>query len=102
MGYSMWTDYAGSMWRYTEWVKYGCKHWRVTAGSGGCDAADYRPLWDELHASELYNLTADPDETLNVADQPQVADERKALQSMLHAGWRAASPGGTSTEKVLV
>ncbi len=66
MGYSMRTD----RYRYTEWV---------TPGS------DEKPV-------ELYDYTADPDETQNLAVLAEHAPLVKELSQRLHAGWRAGLP----------
>ena len=41
---------------------------------------------------ELYDYEADPDETVNIATQPENAELVAHLSEQLHAGWRAALP----------
>jgi arylsulfatase A-like enzyme len=67
MGYSMRTE----RFRYTEWRN------RKT---------------NELMARELYDHKKDPQENVNVVDQPQYESDIRRLASMLKGGWRAALP----------
>merc|ERR1712232_1266888 len=55
MGYSMMTRSGDNLYRYTEWVGF--------AGP----SANFRPDWDTLVATELYNHTTDAAENDNVA-----------------------------------
>lgn len=66
MGYSMRTD----RYRYTEWVEPG----------------------KEPVGIELYDHQNDPDENINIANQPENKELVLKLSKMLHAGWRAALP----------
>lgn len=66
MGYSMRTD----RYRYTEWSEPGAQPVGV----------------------ELYDHREDPDENVNLADQPERKDLIEALSKQLHAGWRGALP----------
>lgn len=61
----------GCFYRYTEWV----------------EAKDYKPVWDKNNGVELYNITADPEENVNIASK---APEElvNALKKVLHEGWR--------------
>ena len=67
MGYSMRTD----RYRFTEWA---------------VPAKNFREI-------ELYDYEKDPQENVNVAQQPENAELVKRFTEMLHAGWRAALPG---------
>jgi arylsulfatase A-like enzyme len=42
----------------------------------------------------LFNLEKDPDETVNLADDPAYADVKKELAELLHKGWKEALPPG--------
>ena len=66
MGYSMRTDHH----RYTEWV-------------------DRRGM---VTARELYDFTASPSETVNVADRTENRSLVESLAQRLRAGWRSAGP----------
>jgi len=68
MGYAMRTD----RYRYVEWVDR----------AGG-----------KVEGRELYDHRNDPDENVNLADQPAQANTVKELSEMLRAGWKAAQPG---------
>lgn len=57
--------------RYTEW-----KH--IKSG--------------EVRARELYDHVKDPDENVNVADQPEYATTVRNLAAILKKGWRGALP----------
>ena len=77
MGYNIYTTIDGAEVRYTEWVKYGANH---------------SPVWGALAARELYNLTADPQESENIAGEDGVQGVVQRLSQHLHAGWRAQLP----------
>ena len=70
MGYSVRVDTS----RYTEWV--------------GFDHTNFAPIWDVVNATELYDHSIDPEESVNRADDPSYADMRDSLREMLHRGWR--------------
>jgi len=73
MGYNIFTTLLdGSQVRYTEWVKY----------------ENHGPQWDKQVGVELYNRAEDPDENVNVVNDPNMAAEVKRLSQLLHAGWR--------------
>ena len=44
------------------------------------------------HGVELYDYEVDPDETVNIAGQPENAELVAHLSERLHAGWQAALP----------
>ena len=69
IGYSMRTD----RYRFTRW-----------------QTADGQVL-----ACELYDYETDPDETINVVDDPSNAEEVERLNTMMDGGWRAALPPET-------
>ena len=56
--------------RYTEWGRNGSR------------------------GVELYDYEVDPDETVNIATQPENVELVAHLKEQLHAGWRAALPDG--------
>jgi arylsulfatase A-like enzyme len=66
MGYSMRTP----RYRFTQWQE---KDGKVTA-------------------RELYDLDADPEENVNLANRPENKDLVASLQRELEAGWKAAGP----------
>ena len=71
MGYTIRTnDY-----RYTEWPEF----------SG---APSYKPDWNNLLGTELYDHTNDPDENYNRAMDPSYASLKESLSAQLRAGWR--------------
>jgi len=78
MGYSIRT----SDWRYTEWV-----------GITYLGGTNYLPDWErqEDHP-ELYSMTEDPQENVNLAGDPKYAQVVKELSRRLQAGWRAERP----------
>ena len=68
--------------RYTEWPR-----WIGDPGAKGT------PDWSDVGGRELYNHTADPQETVNVVDSVP-ASIVAALSGQLRAGWRyAIGPG---------
>merc|ERR1712060_19649 len=72
MGYSMMTRSGVNLYRYTEWVGF--------AGP----SANFRPDWDTLVATELYNHTVDAAENDNVAARHSglTAELSKLLRSL--------------------
>lgn len=83
MGYLLHTrldaglDPSRSQVRYTEWVQYN--------NSGSV----HGPIWSAHPPTELYNLSSDPDENVNLARQPGMEAVVAALSALLHAGWRS-------------
>ncbi len=45
---------------------------------------------------ELYDLQADPDENVNIAQRPEASEIRQQLIKQLEAGWRGALPSGVT------
>ena len=76
MGYTMRTD----RYRYTEWPKFIGK-------------PTYKPDWTTLFGAELYDHVTDPEENVNLANDPRYKDLRDQLSKQLRAGWRAVIPG---------
>lgn len=75
MAYNIFTTTTdGSRIRYTEWVGY----------------KNHGPVWTNLAGVELYNHSADPNENVNIANDPELAAEVARLSSQLHMGWRQA------------
>jgi hypothetical protein len=68
MGYTMRTD----RYRFTAWM----------------DRNDH----SKVDAVELYDHEADPQENVNIANQPENAALVKDLTAKLNAGWKAALP----------
>jgi len=73
MGYSVRTD----RYRYTEWAQRRPAHRQSLR-------------WRVVHAVELYDHVTDPNETVNVADNPSYSLQRSSLEVLLAGGWRAA------------
>ena len=86
MGYTMTT----SQYRYTEWV-------RVT----NLYTSSYKPDWNTVYSTELYDHTKDPEENYNVADESGYAHIRQQLHHSLRSGWRSMVPGGHGTAPVV-
>jgi iduronate 2-sulfatase len=74
MGYAMRTD----RYHYIEWYFW--------------DDVNKIPL--EYVASELYDINSDPDENINIANNPDNVDLMGQLSDKLKAGWREAKPPG--------
>ena len=68
MGYTMRTD----RYRFTAWME--------------------RNNHSKVDAVELYDHQADPQENVNIANQPENAALVKELSSKLNAGWKSAPP----------
>jgi len=78
MGYSL----RSKEWRYTEWV-----------GITYLGGHDYIPDWNtKKDDAELYSLSDDPQENVNLALDPLYAEVVNELSQKLRAGWRAARP----------
>ncbi|KAK3098287.1 hypothetical protein FSP39_017975 [Pinctada imbricata] len=73
MGYTMRTD----RYRYTEWPKF-------------IGSPDYKPDWLTLAGVELYDHQTDPEENINLANNPKYQTLRAQLSQQLRAGWREA------------
>lgn len=71
MGYSIRTD----RYRYNEWQE----NWKT-------------PEQIRVVAAELYDHRTDPEETVNLANDPKHANDRKQLSLLLKQGWKAAKP----------
>jgi arylsulfatase A-like enzyme len=67
MGYAMRSDRH----RYVEWIDSSAR---------------------KVEGRELYDHRNDPDENVNLANQPAQADTVRELSAMLKAGWKAAQP----------
>ncbi|ELU17425.1 hypothetical protein CAPTEDRAFT_207092 [Capitella teleta] len=74
MGYSMVTKTH----RYSEW--------------NGFDPSTITPNWDANYGIELYDLQNDPEENVNVWDDPEYAEVIIEMSLKLRDGWRAALP----------
>lgn len=74
MGYSMRTD----RYRYTEWIKLSTR---------------------ERIATELYDHMTDPEENVNIANEPENKNLVTRLSKQLSDGWRQALPEGGSVSK---
>ena len=71
----------GSEIRYTEWTKY--------------NQMSHGPVWDRVAGRELYNRSADPEESQNIAERAGLTDVIGRLSQQLRAGWRAIAPPRT-------
>jgi arylsulfatase A-like enzyme len=81
MGYTMRTE----RYRYTEWVKGPKDGRKVHAG--------WPTAWgQEVVGRELYDHEKDPEENVNLAEQPEMKDKAAELSKTLHAGWKEALP----------
>lgn len=79
MGYSVTTK----RYRYTEWVKFLRK-------------PVYKPDWNTLIGTELYDHLVDPEENINKANYRSMINIKTQLQNLLHSGWRNAAVGQQS------
>ena len=77
-GYSIVTHVGTQSFRYTEWVR----------------AQNFSPRWETRTATELYDRTVDPDESVNMAAAHPLPHETTELithlRQKLHAGWRGS------------
>ena len=73
MGHSVRT----SQWRYTEWAERG----------------------KEPAGVELYDHQTDPGENVNLAGRPDMKERVAELKRLLHGGYKAALPPGTSVSR---
>ena len=79
MGYNLYATLEdGSEIRYTEWAKYNHK--------------SHGPVWSKIKGRELYNRTADPEESENIAEHAGLNSTLALLSQRLRAGWRAVTP----------
>jgi hypothetical protein len=79
MGYNLYTNLDdGSEVRYTEWTKYNKK--------------SHGPVWGKIAGRELYNRSADPEESDNIAEHASLNITVVRLSQRLRAGWRAVTP----------
>ena len=77
MGYSIRTD----AYRFTEWVG-------ITYLGGN----NYEPNWHYKDHPELYDLINDPEENVNLYNDPAYSEVKSQLRKKLRAGWREAQP----------
>ncbi len=77
MGYSIRTD----AYRYTEWVDFEC----IQPKSGAIQSS---ANWSLVRAKELYDVTTDRVEAINLAYVPNLATLVANLSMQLRAGWR--------------
>ncbi|RZF41763.1 hypothetical protein LSTR_LSTR012242 [Laodelphax striatellus] len=61
-------------------------------GGGGRGGGEGGPDWTVVYASELYDHAIDPEESMNLADRPQLAEIRRQLSKQLRQGWRHSLP----------
>ena len=80
MGYTIRTE----KYRLTEWVG-------LTLLGGN----DYKPNWDDKKDTpELYDLILDPEENINVYNDPEYEQVMKEMRIKLRGGWMGALPKG--------
>ena len=65
MGYSV----RSRTYRYTEWVRFNRRN--------------FKPVWREVAAAELYDHSVDPGEDVNVAEDPRYVEVRDMLSKVL-------------------
>jgi iduronate 2-sulfatase len=75
MGYSIRT----ADFRFTEWATF-------------IGAPDYKPNWDDIQSTELYDHRSDSTENWNHAGEPEYAEIEQELRAQLRGGWREAMP----------
>ena len=79
MGYNLYSTLDdGSEIRYTEWTKY--------------NKTSHGPVWSQIAGRELYNRSADPEESENIAERASLNSTVVRLSQRLRAGWRAVTP----------
>lgn len=69
---------------YGQYIEYlwrapSCKSWEATYLAGNCNEAQ-SAFWEEKPPEELYDVTADPWEVNNLAEDPQYADVLQRLR----------------------
>lgn|SRR6218665_110545 len=89
MGYSIRTD----RYRYTEWIRRSKQRSEDSVRGSRLRI---------VHAVELYDHLVDPDETVNVADDPAYGRDQVQLSRALTAGWRWALTSNNISEAVNV
>ena len=86
MGYNLYSTLEdGSEIRCTEWTTY--------------NVTSHGPDWSQIAGRELYNRSADPEESENIAEQSAGLVVR--LSQRLRAGWRAIAPPSRATSAAL-
>ena len=94
MGYNLYSTLDdGSEIRYTEWTRYSV----TSHGPVVCPSRPHAspPCWSQIAGRELYNRSADPEESEDIAEQN--ADLVVRLSERLRAGWRAIAPPSRAT-----
>lgn len=74
MGYSLRTPQH----HYIQWVRF--------------DRKQCKPIWSSVVAEELYELTLDPSENVNLVDRKEMKYLVTRLRQQLQAGWRLSLP----------
>ncbi|CAH0545961.1 unnamed protein product [Brassicogethes aeneus] len=69
MGYSIKTP----KFRYSEWIKFN---------------QNFTVDWNTIYGKELYDITIDPEENMNLIGRPELSNIEKTLQVKLRLGWR--------------
>ena len=72
MGYSMITTLLGHEYRYTEWVQFNTDH-------------NWKPDFNKVVGTELYNHTVDMMENVNVVMDPKSKSVVEVLRRILHS-----------------
>ena len=88
MGYNLYSTLEdGSEIRYTEWTMY--------------NQTSHGPVWSQIAGRELYNHSADPEESENIAEWASLGSMVVRLSQRLRAGWRAVAPPSRATSAAL-
>lgn len=72
--------------------------WKVKADAGDSDAADKIKRYRVRPGEELYDITADPYEWNNLANDPKLASVKAELRKQLEAWMKASGDKGQQTE----